>query len=73
MTRLEQRGAVAFACMAAAMVVILLIVAWEYLFSRTCRHCGSCIALRAWRCLGLTAPPCIRQRLFGIAVQASHE
>jgi hypothetical protein len=25
---------------------------------RTNRHCGSCIALQAWGCLGLTAPPC---------------
>jgi hypothetical protein len=32
MIRLEQRGAVAFTCMAVAVVVILLITVWEYLF-----------------------------------------
>jgi hypothetical protein len=32
MTRIEQRGAVAFTCMAAAVVVILLITLWGYLF-----------------------------------------
>jgi hypothetical protein len=32
MIRLEQRGAVAFTCMAIAVVVILLITVWEYLF-----------------------------------------
>jgi hypothetical protein len=30
--RLEQRGAVAFAGMAVAVVVILIITVWEYLF-----------------------------------------
>jgi hypothetical protein len=32
MIRLEQRGAVAFTCMAIAVVVILLITLWGYLF-----------------------------------------
>jgi hypothetical protein len=32
MIRLEQRGAVAFTCMGIAVVVILLITVWEYLF-----------------------------------------
>ena len=32
MTRLEQRGAVAFTCMAVAVVIILLITLWGYLF-----------------------------------------
>jgi hypothetical protein len=32
MTRLEQRGAVAFTCMGVAVAVILLITVWEYLF-----------------------------------------
>jgi hypothetical protein len=32
MIRLEQRGAVAFTCMAVAVVVILLITLWGYLF-----------------------------------------
>jgi hypothetical protein len=32
MTRLEQRGAVAFTFMVIAVVVILLITIWEYLF-----------------------------------------
>jgi hypothetical protein len=32
MIRLEQRGAVAFTCMGIAVVVILLITLWEYLF-----------------------------------------
>jgi hypothetical protein len=32
MTRLEQRGGVAFTCMGAAVVVILLITLWGYVF-----------------------------------------
>jgi hypothetical protein len=32
MTRCEQRGSVAFMCMAIAVVAILLITVWEYLF-----------------------------------------
>jgi hypothetical protein len=32
MTRLEQRGGVAIAFMAAALGIMLLIAAWEYLF-----------------------------------------
>jgi hypothetical protein len=32
MIRLEQRGAVAFTSMGIAVVVILLITVWEYLF-----------------------------------------
>jgi hypothetical protein len=32
LTRLEQRGAAAFTCMAIAVVVIMLITLWEYLF-----------------------------------------
>jgi hypothetical protein len=32
MTRIEQRGAVAFTCMAVAVVVILLITVWGFLF-----------------------------------------
>jgi hypothetical protein len=32
MTRLEQRGTVAFTFMVIAVVVILLITIWEYLF-----------------------------------------
>jgi hypothetical protein len=31
MTRIEQRGAVAFSCMGVAVVVILLITIWDWL------------------------------------------
>src|SRR3979490_2397595 len=48
MTRLEQRGAVAFAFMAAAVGAALLIAMWEYLFSAEALR-GGCTMSRPGR------------------------